>query len=210
LPPVIYKFFPSPDAQVRLKPAYHSIACTTCGRYDTDQVFEIGFFEPVTLRFKEDIGVTNDHIDVINDKCLAVLKKANVGGYETKPIGNSGWHAFRVTLQFDPPRQVSWGEKCPECGRPEYIGVETWQLRHVAHPAGGNTFYSTTVCGTGSFRQRDIFVTEDVLVTLKTAGIKGPYCDRFWTDDELEKAAQLEKQGKSWRPKGMTVFLDGR
>jgi hypothetical protein len=209
LPPVFYKFFPSPDAQVRLKPPYQSIVCPQCRRYDTDEAFKIGFFEPATLRFKEHIGVTDDHIDVVADKCLAALKRAKVGGYETKPIGKSGWHAFRVTLRFDPPVEsvVTRGKKCPKCGRPEYVGVKDWEVRHVVHPSHGNTFYTTAVRRVGC--QQDIFFTGDVLDTLKAAGIKGPYCERFQTHEEVEKRLQLEKQGKRWLPKDMTVYLSG-
>ena len=211
--PVFYKFFSTPDAQVQLKEPYHCIACRKCGRFDIDEVFKIGFFEPVILRFKEDIGQTDDKVTVINDKCAKALKAAKVGGYETKPIGKTGWHAFRVTLLLPPPKEsiTTRGETCTECGRPEYMGVQSWRVSHVAHPSHENTLYSTNVRYTGSsVSDRDIFLTEDVVKVLKAAQVKGPHCSRLQTDEEVEKRLKLEKEGKNWMPKGLTVYLNGK
>jgi hypothetical protein len=34
VPSVFYKFFPSADVEVRMKPQYHRFCCGKCGRYD--------------------------------------------------------------------------------------------------------------------------------------------------------------------------------
>jgi hypothetical protein len=74
-----------------------------------------------------------------------------------------------------------------------------------------NTFFTTKAGYAMDFRDRDIFFTEDVLQLLKAGKVKGPYCERLWTDEELAKAKEKEKQGiKMWQPPGSTVYLSGK
>jgi hypothetical protein len=56
-------------------------------------------------------------------------------------------------------------------------------------------------------RDRDIFITEGVVKALKDGGIKGGYCNRLWTDEEVRMAEKKAKQGKKWKPPGSTVLL---
>jgi hypothetical protein len=174
LPPVFYKFFPPPSAEVYMKPRYQELCCKKCGRYDTDLAFALGFEEPVTIRFKEDMDHTDDRIFVINDKCLNVLQAAKVGGYETKPIGKSGWHALRVTLLVDSDKTwlIITKPNCTECGRPKGSGGSIWNTRQISVPAQANTFFSTNlVSPSAAFHDRQIFLTEDVYQSLKAEKI---------------------------------------
>jgi hypothetical protein len=136
-----------------------------------------------------------------------------VTGYESKPIGKSGWHAFRVTTRtkLAPGVLVLSKPNCPECKRPSSAGCSIYRLRQIAPPVGVNTFFAPVLgCPSLRFRDRSTLFTEDVLQALKTGGIKGPYCDRLWTDEEFRRKDQAEKHGKSWKPAGMTVYLKGR
>jgi len=54
---------------------------------------------------------------------------------------------------------------------------------------------------------REIFATEDVIKALKEGDIKGGYCNRLWTDEEVRIAEEKRKQGKKWKPPGSTVLL---
>lgn len=54
---------------------------------------------------------------------------------------------------------------------------------------------------------RSLFVTEDVVQTLKKAGIKGGYFNRLWTDEEVRTFKEKAKQGKKWKPPGSGVLL---
>jgi len=160
LPPVIYKFFPAPDAKVRIKPEYEAACCKTCGSYEVDRIFKFGFHEPVTIRINEDFGYTNDRICVINDKCLEVLRTGKVGGYETKTIGQSGWHALRVTLRVDAVEGVirTFPPNCPDCGQPRDAGSIIDDEASLSLPLKRNTLFTTNVgCSAMSFRDRDIF-----------------------------------------------------
>ncbi|MEY2428135.1 MAG: hypothetical protein QOJ40_1020 [Verrucomicrobiota bacterium] len=213
VPPVFYKFFHFPDAKVQIKPQYQRLCCKSCGRFETDQAFAIGFADPVTIHFKEDMGLTADRVFVINDKCLKALKSAKVGGYETKPIGKSGWHAFRVTVLVDSIKGLlkTHGRKCPECGRPESAGAFIWSLGQISPRALANTFFSTKLSSAAlPFRDRSIFMTEEVLKALKDGKVKGPCCDRLQTDEEIMIRKAKEKKGISWLPPGMTVYLRGK
>jgi hypothetical protein len=214
MPAVFYKFFPSADVELRLKPQYHSIYCRKCGRFDSEKAFDIGFDDPVTIRFKGDYGHTDDRMFVINSKFLSVLKDAKVGGYETKPLGRSNWHALRVKLLVDYVDGVVKTRKplCSECGRPkENFGI--FEYRHqLSLPSQPNTFFSTR----GSWpsyhcTDRQIFISEDVLEALRIAGVAGGYCRRLWTDEELEQQRKKAKQGTPfWWPPKTAIHLNGK
>ena len=214
MPPVFYKFFPSSDVEVRMKPQYHTICCKKCGRYDSDKAFEIGFADPVTIRFKGDYGHTADRIFIINDRFLNAIRKAKVSGYETKPLGKSGWHALRAILLIDHLDGVIKARKplCSECGRPkENFGLFEYK-NQLSLPVQPNTFFTTkTSWPSCHFNDREIFISEDVLQVLQKAGIAGGYCTRLWTDDELIKQKQKAKQGiPFWRPPKTAILLNGK
>jgi hypothetical protein len=213
LPASFYRFFPPPDAEVQMKARYQVLCCPKCGKYDADAIFESGFEEPVAIRFKQDMGLTDDRVFVLNDKCLQVLKKAGVAGFETKPIGKSGWHPLRVTALVESVKGLLQPskKKCPECGRAADAGAWIWQIKQISLPKEPNTFFSTRMSSAAlSFQDRTLFITQDVLEVLKKGGIKGPHCERLWTDEELQRKEQEQKKGKNWRPAEMTVFLKGK
>ena len=214
LPPVVHQFFPDPDAKVQMKPQYRPLCCKACGRYETDRIFQLGFGEPVTVRLKQDLGYTHDRILILNDKALKVLQDAKVQGYESKPIGKTGWNALRVTLLVDvvPGAIKLSGPPCPECGAPDEAGAAIYHEDELSPPNRANTFFAPkTACTTLLFRDRDTFFTEDVLKALKAGKIKGPYCDRLWTGEEFRKHEEsLRRGGPIWTPSGVTVYLNGK
>jgi hypothetical protein len=214
MPSVFYKFFPSADVEVRMKPQYHGVCCKKCGRFDSDKVFEIGFKDPVAIHFKGDYGYTDDRMFVINERFLKVLKKAKVDGYETKPLGKSGWHTLRATVLVGHVDDVvkTGGPLCSECGRPkENFGVFKYQ-RELSLPNRTNTFFSTkTSWQSYGFRDRPLFISEDVLQALQEGGIAGGYCNRLWTGEDEKLQKEKEKQGiPFWQPPKTAVPLNGK
>src|SRR6185436_7195865 len=107
--------------EIRMKPQYNSIRCGLCRRYDSARAFEVGFDDTATIRIKGDFGYTTDRIFVISDKLLSTLKTHQVGGFESKPVGKTGWHAFQANRFVESNDSViqTAGALCPECGRPE-------------------------------------------------------------------------------------------
>jgi hypothetical protein len=214
LPSVLRKFFPSADVEVRMKPQYRPPCCRRCGRFDSDTMFGIGFDDPVMIRFKGDFGFTNDRVFVISDKFLKALRTARTSGYETKPLGKSGWHALRATRLVDHVEGVIKSRKplCPECGRPKESYGLFEHLRGLSLPTQPNTLFSTKQ-GWPSWHSSDrqLFITEDALHLLKASGIAGGYCSRLWTDEELAKHKQKAKEGAGyWIPPGALVRLNGK
>jgi hypothetical protein len=214
MPSVFYKFFRSADVEVRMKSQYQHLVCKKCGRYESDAAFEIGYDDRVSIQFKGDYGYTNDRTFVINEKFLETLDRANVGGYKTKPLGKSGWHALRVTQLVKHVDGVVKNRKplCTECGRP----AESFGCFHycdeLSLPTETNTFF-TTITGWPSshFCDREIYLTEDVLQALKNGGIVGGYCNRLWTDAEKKQQKEKTKQGVNfWWPPKTSVRLNGK
>jgi hypothetical protein len=210
LPPMIYQFLgPQTDGEMRMKPEYLSLCCKKCGRYDEDSVFEVGFSDPVTLRIKGDFTHTQDRMFVVSDKLLRVLRKAKTGGFESKPVGKSGWHALRVTLQVDCAEGVlkPADPYCEECGRPDGAVGSFDHASQINCPEYGATFFTTKVNYHRRLWDRDIFITEGVLKVLKENGIKGGYCSRLWTDEEVLTAEQKSELGIRWKPRGSVARL---
>jgi len=203
MPPIFYKFFPIANEEVRLKPQYQHLCCKTCGRYDDDEIFNVGFDDPVTIRFKGDFGHTDDRVFAVSEKFLKILMGKTVGGYETKPLGKSGWHALNATLRVDHSDKVLKCGKslCSECRRPDDAFGVFDQLRQLFLPPLRNTFFTTKTGWPRHGSDRDFFITEDVLEALKEGGIAGGYCNRLWTTDDVKKHKERAKQGANyWRP----------
>jgi hypothetical protein len=197
------------DAELRMKDQYRALCCPQCGRYDSYQMYEVGFDDPVQIRIKGDFAHTDDRILVINEKFLAVLKAEKVSGYETKPVGQGGWHALYVTLQVNHSSDVVTlrAPNCSLCGRPtESFGLFTNE-NELTLPEEDNVLFTTKGSWPRAFSDRDIFVTEKVAKALKLAGIKGGYCSKLWTDAEIQKRDEKAAKGVTWKPPGMTIYI---
>jgi hypothetical protein len=213
LPQVMMQFFgPQPDGNMRMKAAYVGACCKTCRRYDDDDVYDIGFEEPVKIRIRGDFGYTQDRVLVINDKFLKALRTARVRGFETKPIGKTGWHALRVTTRVDSKKGVLKPAKpnCRACGRPNgTVGAFHYQSE-LSLPTGSNTLFTTKINFHSRLWDRDVFASEDVVAALKKAAIEGGYCNRLWSEEEREQIAEKAEHNVRWKPPGTTVMLNGR
>jgi hypothetical protein len=213
LPPVMYRFFGlPPDGEMRMKPQYVPLCCKTCGRYDDDAAFDVGFKDPVTIRIQGDFGHTEDRILVVSDRFLSVLKKAKVRGYETRPAGTSGWHALRATVHVDTAKGVMKPVKpiCRTCGRSNGAVGSFEHRKQLSIPPQANTFFTTKTNWHRRFYDRETFLTEDVMEALKAGGIKGGWCNRLWTDEEVRKAQEKAKAGIKWKPPSWCVPLSGK
>lgn len=213
LPPAMMQFFgPQPDRNMRMKPAYLPACCKTCRRYDDDDIYDIGFEEPVTIRVRGDFAYTQDRVLIVSDKFLKALRSARVRGFETKLVGKSGWHALRVTTQVDCKKGVIKPAKpnCRSCGRPRRTVGSFQFANELSTPDEPNTLFTTRINFHRLLWDRDVFATEDVVAVLKKAGIKGGYCNRLWSEEERKQIAEKAKQNVRWKPPGTTVLLNGR
>jgi hypothetical protein len=95
---------------------------------------------------------------------------------------------------------------CKRCKQPDEAGGSIWQLRDVKPPAAANTFFTTKVGWPSMYEtDREVFLTEDVYLTLKGGKVSGPCCDRLLTDEEV---VTMKATGKE--PAGRTVYLKGK
>jgi len=89
---------PRSAGPIRIKPPYAKLLCPRCGRYEASEAYDIGFDEDVSIGIQGDFGHTTDRVLVITSAFLAALKMIGVRGYESQPIGKTGWHALRISL----------------------------------------------------------------------------------------------------------------
>jgi hypothetical protein len=195
------------------RPRYTEVVCSSCHRFDSDQIFEAGFDEDVAIRFRDDFATTNDRLFLISQRMLEVLHRANVGGFEAKPVGTEGWHAMNVTLRVDsdPGAYHEAGKKCQSCGmRKEGAGGGMIELlSQVTAPGQSNVFFTTKVAFHGrEISDRDIFCTEDVVLLLKEKGIRKGSFHRLWTAKEIKTFDEKRAQGiDNWYPPKRIIYL---
>jgi hypothetical protein len=210
LPPVMNQMFGAlMKGGAIMKAQYQPLCCKACGRYDDDAVFDIGFTDPVTIQIKSDFNYTQDRVLAVSEKFVEVLRKSKVMGYETKPLGTSGWHALRVTERVDCDDNVKklLGPFCSSCKRPDRgLGVFR-AVSQVSLPRSSNTLFTTKKCWPGLFWTREVFMTEDVVEALKAGGVKGGWCNRLWTDEEVRYVDEQMKLGKKWKLPNFGVTL---
>ncbi len=194
-----------------VRPRYANLVCAACHRFDSDRIFEAGFDDDVSIRFRDDFAVTDDFIFVIGQRMLDVLRKGRVKGYEVKTVDRAGWYAMRVTHRVDSDPSVFRYEKgrCKACGRPVDGGGGYGLLSQVEPPASSNTFFTTKLsCLARDGPDRDLFCTEDVVMRLKEKGIRKGSFDRLWTNEEIEAYKAKTAQGVfSWYPPKRTIYL---
>jgi hypothetical protein len=199
--------------QMSIKDKYLQLCCRKCGRYDSYAIFNIGFDEDVSVRISGDFGHSNDRIFLVNEKFLSAIRQARVKGFETKPLGRTGWHAFRITVLVESSDTIvkTSGPACLECGTPE----EAWGVHEretdLSLPETSNTFFTTLKSWPSfPFQDRPIFLTDDVVRILQDAGVAGGYCYRLWTEEEARRVSENRKRGIDRYPGGTTVYLSGR
>jgi hypothetical protein len=208
LPPALNRFLGYFANHGReMKAQYDSVRCHRCGRYSDDDVFKVGFFDPFFINVKGDFDFTGDRVPIINDKFVKVLQKEKVRGYETKKLGRTGWHALKATtrVKFSPKIMKPSGKVCPECKRSRDMSGRFHNQCDVAVPNGAKTIFTTERGWHSTLWDRDIFMTEDVVLALKAAGIKGGYGRRLLTEEDLAKAKELAKEGKRLKPTEITI-----
>jgi|GEM_PF-1331923 len=203
LPSVVSRLLGHPaQFKMEMKMPYLPFRCESCGKYDSHEMFDVGFHDPVRVRIKGDFAHTNDRILIVSETFLRVIQAAKVRGYESKPVGSSGWHALRITELVDcnPDVITADGPICPLCGRSKSAHGLFSCVNQLVLPKAKSTFFTTRSHWPRGFTDRDLFVTEDVVQALKSGGVKGGYCERLLTSDEHKKCIEKVNRGGVWSP----------
>ena len=212
LAPQVSALLGTPTVGLVIKPQYRSLLCKQCGRYDSDDAFDVGFDGESKVRIVGDFGVSNDRILLFRDTMLQVLKSAKVDGYQSKSVGKN-WSAVRISRFVDSAPEVieKSGPECSDCGRPEHAWGRHRRLTQLKVPSKGNTLFTTKIGSAARpFLDREIFMTEDVMTLLRDASIKGGYCYRLWSKEEADAYDEGLRKGKDKRPAGTTIYLNGK
>lgn len=210
VPEVVHQLLGAPvPAGLRFKPRYARFRCGLCRRFDGYAVFDEGFDDNVKIRIKGDFGHSTDRIFVVNDRFLAALQSVNTSGYETKALGQTGWHALRITAVVTVADSAfgGGGGTCPECGRLEFAGVGIERISQITPPERAATLFTHSKSWPDEPMDRMPLLTEPVVQALKEHGIKGGYCNRLFTDEEWAKLKLNPLGILVKRPKGSQVFL---
>ena len=192
-----------------MKPRYNPLRCQTCGRYDSYDIFDEGMDGEVNIRIMGDFGHTDDRIFVISSRFLDVLTSIQAKGYETKALGESGWHAFKITrlVQLVPNLVQFSGPVCSSCGRADDAFRLVQFVGQIEAPDEPNTFFASLKAHPYFRGDRQIFLTEDIALALKQAKIKGGYCKKVLSNEEWSKLPK-DSDGclHNW-PRGSIVYL---
>jgi hypothetical protein len=167
---------------------YLDYLCPTCRSLDRVALFarKWGLEGGPKIRVSKcrELAEARDGFLLIKSRVVELLKKHKVGGYETRTVPYTDWHALRVTHRvayrdFTPEWDKRRGP-CATCGRGAYYGIAQ-RLRDIAVPEQGNTLFGPEVERTNAY---DVFLTEDVARMLKSSGVKGGLLIRLLDDEE--------------------------
>ena len=199
------------DPYLTLKPRYIECVCVKCRAIDHDRAFAEGFDQGLKIRARGDLLITSEGFYCFSDKVRSVIEAAGFQGLSLKVIPGTGWHVVNAVCRVEADRSAYAATKpfCDSCGRPkELIGLIRC-IDQIQAPATMGTFFAPVFDRRGSMNgDRDLFLTEDILLHFKSHGIKGGMCARLLTGAEYAavKAAGALKNPLKW-PRGSGVSL---
>jgi hypothetical protein len=176
----------NPDGGPLIYFAYLDYVCPTCRSFDRAALFARGEGleggPKIRVGKGRELAEARDGFLLVKSRVLQLLREHDVGGYETRAVPYTDWHALRATRrvayrEFTPERKKP---PCATCGRGAYYGTAQ-RLSDIAVPDQGNTFFTPEPERTNGY---DVFVTEDVARMLKSSGVKGGLLIRLLDDAE--------------------------
>ncbi len=191
---------------------YRSVTCSKCGRFDHDQVFEIGFaglkgWKPR----KQDTLLSTDEFYCVSQRFVEVVRQNRIRGIEFKQIGSSEWFVVSVTLRFKTRQDVFKVVRgpCKQCGwNIEMIGNPRELVDFAGLPTGECFFSMGDIPEWSGKGDRSIYATRGVVDTLKNAGLrKGVFLMLIDPETRREQAAAIAAGKRAKAPKDAEIFL---
>lgn len=194
-----------------LKPRYTELVCSACSKFDYDAVFNEGFDADIDIAAKGNFFQSTDGFYCFDDKFRSLIERFKIGGLTIKPLSDSGWHVCNIRCRVDGDRSVYTVHKpfCGQCGRPKggVTGLVQFESE-IKPPTGESLFFGLTFDRQGYNGDRDLFATEDVVVKMKEAGLRGVTCFKLFAEPEATKVRlAIERREPFKWPKGSRVIL---
>lgn len=195
---------------VKVKPEHQHLFCPKCSKYDP----EAAFGGPITLqtkiRAKGDTCLTSDGFLLISEKLNALLESKRIEGLERRPLADSGWHLARAPhrVPADDSRLERGTPVCRKCKLPRYFGGGFHFRSQLGSVCPNSMFFTTNLetCSVNALARR-LFATEDIVLTLKEAGMKGGEFHRLLNAEEEAQVLATGAQGKAKWPKNHFIVL---
>lgn len=196
---------------VVIRPKYERLLCPKCKRFDHDRVFAEGFEENVRIRARGNIIQTEDGFYCVDSRVKEWVELHHIKGVALKALPGTDWNVMSVTCRVEADRSdYSYSKaSCAVCSRSNEITGVILLASRIAAPQCCGTFFAPEFDRVGGFSgNRDVFVTEDVVLGFKELGLKGGTFQRLLSAEEEPafRAAVERKQAFKW-PKGARIVL---
>jgi len=155
--------------------------------------------------------MTSEGFFCFDDQARQIVAESGFEGIGFQKLTGTKWNAINVTLRVkaDPTVYEYSKNVCLQCQRPQWVTGLIRFLSQIAVPDLTGTFFAPTFDRCGSRNgDRELFVTEDIVVRFKEQGIKGGMFERLLTKEEESgfRAVVAANQLFKW-PKGARIFL---
>lgn len=194
-----------------LKSRYTELVCSACSKFDYDVVFNEGFDADIEIHAKGNFFQSTDGFYCFDDKFRSLIERFQIGGLAIQPLSDSGWHVCNIRRRVDGDRTVYTVHKpfCGQCGRPKggVTGLVQFES-DIKPPTEESLFFGLTFDRQGYNGDRDLFATEDVVIKMKEAGLRGLTCFKLLEGADAAKLRlAIEQKEKFKWPKGARVIL---
>lgn len=195
------------EPRLSVKSQYKGLVCPKCLKFDYDKAFKAGFDSEIRIRARGDFLESSDGFLCVSEKVKQLVDAQGVCGVSLKPVGKSGWHVANTTLRVEAEEKVLKTHKptCHACKRPGSVTGSFYALRQIEVPKKPSTFFTTVLERNG--RDRDVFVTDDIVQIFVTAKVKGGEFQKLLTiEDEAQLTATAAKGKPRW-PQHSKILL---
>ena len=194
-----------------VKPRYARFVCRECMKINHEKVFAEGFDPGLRIRANADLLGSEEGFYCVNERARRVIEINGFQGLSLKPLEGRPWYVVNVArrVRADQTAYTYSIEKCTECGRPKDVtGLITF-LDQIEAPSKPGTFFGPTFDRCGSMNgDRDLFVTEDIVLAFKEGGITGGIFEKLLAGKEKAQFDQAVASGTVFKwPKGTKIVL---
>lgn len=196
---------------VTIRPDSSKFVCEKCKAIDHDEAFKHGLPSGLRIRARGNIFMTSEGFLCVDDQARQVIEESGFHGIAFQELTGTMWNVISVTcrVQAEPTAYEYSKNTCPQCKRPRGVTGLIRFLSQITVPERTNSFFAPTfdLCGSMS-GDRELFVTEDIVLRFKEQGVKGGMFERLLTKEEESgfRAVVAANQLFRW-PKGARVFL---